>query len=285
MKKLALAVFGSALLLSSTASAQTRNVVTSSPYVSNQAFDAPDNFRVNYFAGLMSGAVNAGITGSSSLASTDNGNDNNPTPVTGATSPDEYLDIVNPGSDGADPGSAVNGIGDLCALIYVVDTYEELEECCGCLVTPDQLIELSVQKDLLANPDHNRVVRSGSIKIISSAPSVLATGGTITPVTGSIAEYHNASCDPGAPIPTPTLREWITHVRTIPGLVPVTGVTEVEFSYAPLSGTAPGPGTSGSGEEGFLASQCANIRTQSTGAGRCNCPVGPGGNNAPAFAQ
>jgi hypothetical protein len=221
-----------------------------------------------------------------SNACTDNCNDGNQTPVHGATGPDEFVDIVNPGSNGADLGSATDGTGDLCALIYVVDVAEELEECCGCLVTPDQLIELSVQKDLTANPHNGRIFTSGVIKIISSVPSHFPSGGGApTAITGGMNEYSNGNCDPTAPIPTPTLREWITHVRSITGVTGY-GVTEVEFAYAPLSGTPPtGPGAGGSGEAGFLADQCYNIRTQGTGAGRCNCPTGPGHNDVGFIAR
>ena len=199
MKKLALAVFGSALILSSVAAAQSRNV-QSSPYVSNQAFTAPDNYRVNYFANLMQGATVGTLTATSSLK--DNGNDSNQTPVGGATSPDDPVDIVNPGTNGAS-GVLGSAVGDLCALIYVVDTREELEECCGCLVTPDQLIELSTQKDLLANPAHPFIIHSGTIKIISSTPT--GPGGT----GATIAEYNNAVCDPSNPNPVETLRRRI----------------------------------------------------------------------------
>ena len=142
MKKLALAVFGSAFILSSVGLAQSTRYT--SPYTSNQADPATDYFRVNYFSNIQGGAAYVPVNSGTGLGS-QNGNAGNIMTVTGATTPDEFVDIVNPGTNGAAPNSAFTGVGDLCALIYVVDTQEELQECCGCLVTPDQLIELSVQ--------------------------------------------------------------------------------------------------------------------------------------------
>ena len=206
-----------------------------------------DTFRVNYFSSLQSGAT---FTSQPSSGTYANGNAYNVSTVSGATSADETVNIVNPGTDGVVPGTST---GDLCALIYVVDTAEELQECCGCLVTPDQMIELSVQNDLDSNPYNGVIVHSGAIKIISSAPTGSAAG-----------EYDNSVCNPGAPNPTPALREWITHTRLINS---TPGVTETPFSEAALS-------TAGAGSElAFLGAQCTNIRTQGTGSGRCNCPA------------
>jgi len=208
---------------------------------------ATDTFRVNYFSSLQGGAS---FSPQPSYGTYSNGNAYNTPTVSGATTADETVSIVNPGTDGIVPGTST---GDLCALIYVVDTAEELQECCGCLVTPDQLIELSVQNDLDSNPHNGVVVHSGAIKIISSAP------------TGAAAsEYDDSVCNPGAPNPTPALREWITHTRLINS---TTRVTETPFSEATLS-------TGGAGSElAFLGAQCTNIRTQGTGSGLCNCPA------------
>jgi hypothetical protein len=52
---------------------------------------------------------------------------------TAAGAPDATVRINNPGSTN----------GDLCAMIYVYDSNQEMNECCGCLTTPDGLRTLS----------------------------------------------------------------------------------------------------------------------------------------------
>ena len=152
--------------------------------------------------------------------------------------PDDIVDIVDPGT---------NGSGNLCAMIYVITTDEELNECCGCLITPDQLIELGVQANLTANPGNGQTAHNGAIKIIKSVPTNPAATG-------------NAQCDPGAPVPTPTLEAWLTHVTTITGL-PTT--TEVPFLSAPLS----------TSEQHILATTCAFLEAHNSGPGVCTCPA------------
>lgn len=206
----------------------------------------PDVFEVNYFRGLNEGASLGG----------------NPPTVSGATSPEEYLDIVNPGTAGAS-GSTQSPVGDLCALIYVVDVNEELQECCGCLVTPDQSIEIGVQTSLIANPYNPRVQHNGVIKIIKSTPS-----------GPPASENDNTVCHPEAPNPTPTLEAWITHVRTIEAAgAPATAVTEVPFSVAGLSPA----------EQASLTNSCKAIEDQGTGSGICSCNPPAGSIAVPAL--
>src|SRR5437879_2404372 len=38
-----------------------------------------------------------------------------------------------------------------CALIYVIKPDQELAACCGCKLTPNQLLKLSVNNNLTAN--------------------------------------------------------------------------------------------------------------------------------------
>ena len=156
------------------------------------------------------------------------------------TNPDQEVDIVDPGTNwpifnslAAEP--------DICADVYVVDPAEELQECCGCLLTPDQLIATTVNaltSNALIGPPF---VNNGVIKIISAAPS-------------------NGACDPRFPVPTPTLREWITHTTSEPGLVGVLA-TEEEFSAVTLS----------AGELGFLEAGCQYVGRQGSTHGICDC--------------
>jgi hypothetical protein len=120
--------------------------------------------------------------------------------------PDASVRITNPGTTFT---TTTSPSGDLCALIYVYRPDQELSECCGCKITPNGLLKLSVNNNLTSNPANGKTLTSGVIKIISALPS---TNSTTTP-TGS-----DAGCDAGgsslvALTPTPALRAWATHLE------------------------------------------------------------------------
>jgi hypothetical protein len=141
-------------------------------------------------------------------------------------SPDGTLRIINPGLSG----------GNLCADIYVFDTNEEMSECCSCTTTPDGLLTLSVNNDLTSNPlTGPPLLTNGVIKIVSAA-----TSGGLCPV-------------PTAPSPSPTLREWTTHIQT-GGVITENPTQEASLSLA---------------EGKALAGQCTAIVKDGSGHGIC----------------
>lgn len=148
--------------------------------------------------------------------------------------PDGTLEVTNPGTSG----------GNLCASIYVFDPAEELKECCSCLVTPDGLLTLSVNKDLTNNPQNGVHSSTGAIKIVSSAP------GSNGRCAAAVAEN---------PVPTPSLRAWITHPRTKNTVTQAGTVTEEEFDDATLS----------SAELASLKDLCDTINDNGSGRGLC----------------
>jgi hypothetical protein len=142
-----------------------------------------------------------------------------------AGAPDAFIHVLNPGV----------ATGSLCATIYVWRNDQELSECCSCGITPNGLLTLRVSA-LTANPgDHAGSAVSGSVSIVS-----------------------DSACDPTAPVPTPDLRAWATHVNidTVGGF----DVTETEALDTPLS----------TGEIGEASSRCGFIRVNGSGAGRCD---------------
>src|SRR5579884_2431461 len=94
---LALAVLALLALGTETASAQKFAWAVQGAKTQIPSTGAPDLLKVNYFS-------NANTAGA----------------------PDGTVQITNPGSP----------TGNLCAQIYVSDPYQELSECCACLVTP-----------------------------------------------------------------------------------------------------------------------------------------------------
>ena len=148
--------------------------------------------------------------------------------------PDATVYVSNPGTSG----------GNICAMIYVLDPFQELRECCGCSLSPDALLTLSVNDSLTSNSNPPALLTTGTFKIVSSAGA--------------------PTCNPAKPKPTPAIRAWGTHIQnvsTVPGLF-IT--TETDFQDATLS----------TAEVTKLASLCGSILTNSSGYGLCSCGSG-----------
>jgi len=152
---------------------------------------------------------------------------------TTAGAPDATVRINNPGSTN----------GNLCAMIYVFDSNQEMNECCGCITTPDGLRTISVHSGLTNNP-LTTVVGTGDIKIVS-------------------AEVNGYPCDPTSNVvPSGGLNSWATHIQNKVG----TGfpVTETSFTYSALS----------EGELASLQADCYFTVRLGSGRGVCSCGSG-----------
>src|SRR5271154_4952254 len=62
--------------------------------------------------------------------------------------PSAQLRLTNDGADDNDGRTAAEPV---CANIYVFDNAEEMQECCGCEITPNGYLDLSVNTNLLGN--------------------------------------------------------------------------------------------------------------------------------------
>jgi hypothetical protein len=90
---------------------------------------------------------------------------------------------------------------DVCAMIYVFDTDQELQEACAIGLSPNKALSLDVASDLTATPTYGSFYNydiAGIIEIISATPN------TVTSPYGSTTE--GISCDPAV------------------GVAPITGV-------------------------------------------------------------
>jgi hypothetical protein len=159
--------------------------------------------------------------------------------------PDSTVRLTNAGTQ---LGSAGDPSGNLCAMIYVFAPDQQMAECCGCALTPDALLTLSVLNDLTDNPLTPVHAGTGAIKIVSS--------------TGA------PTCNPAKPVPVAGIRAWATHVQgEILGQNPHTSVanflTETAFSDGVLS----------AGELKMLESKCGAIHNNGSGFGICTCGV------------
>jgi hypothetical protein len=151
----------------------------------------------------------------------------------GATA-DNILRLANP--------TAANG--NLCAMIYIFNASEAMGECCGCLLTPNQLRQDSVKTILGAGWGFSGGTPSfGVMQIVSAVPN------------------NGRLCAPQqAYTPTPQLNGWVTHAQTVAA---VTGLTEVSLTDN---------GTADPTESSFLIARCGAIIGNGSGAGNCTCP-------------
>jgi hypothetical protein len=143
------------------------------------------------------------------------------------------------------------------------------------LITPNALLQLSVNTDLTNNPANGVLPPAGDIKIVSSYAT--SDGCTISKSLGSLTATIDVAATQYEP--TGSLREWITHPRlTAPGLVTL---TETDFHIGFLSergGDGLGSSTASdesSSELSKLQSDCFAAQTNQTGRGRCTCAGGP----------
>jgi len=147
---------------------------------------------------------------------------------------DATLYISNPGT---------NAPASICAMIYVVDPFQEVRECCGCSLSPDSLRTISIN-ELTSNSNTPGPLPTGTIEIISSSGA--------------------PSCNPSKTNPTPAVRAWATHIQavsTVPGLY-IT--TETDSQDATLS----------TWKLTHLKTMCSAILTNSSGYGVCSCGTG-----------
>jgi hypothetical protein len=155
-------------------------------------------------------------------------NANNP------NAPDATINLVNTGLTG----------GDLCAMIYVFDSSQELNECCGCSISQDGIKILSVNTDLTSNPLTREVPTTGVIRII---PADAAS---------------NPTCNAGSVTPSGIIIPWATHIQSAGA--GTFAVTENQSQLPTLS----------SSELNALASDCAFLKRLGSGHGVCTCGTG-----------
>ena len=186
-----------------------------------------------------------------------------------------YYDINEPGSTGTGGDNIIRlinraGCGngevsnqqcaaeiDLCAMFYVFDDDQEMGECCGCAITPNELYTTTVNHALtsnwgLATNDSD----SGVIQILSGQQNNF---NNCDPKKGC-----NGGCDPTiASQPSTSMIGSISKGQQILG---VKGVTEV-----PLQNGGPAETTNAA----YLVQECASLLGNDTGAGVCRCHEQP----------
>jgi hypothetical protein len=161
-------------------------------------------------------------------------------PATSGTFGYSYFANANvPGIDAtfrvSNPGATSQ---DLCAMVYVFAADQQMSECCGCRVTPNGLLTLSLNNDLNLNPLTGKVPASGTVQVVAADPS------------------SNPSCDPSLATPAGTLTVWATHIQNV----------------APdSSGSSGGGGPSDNLAPVDPQSECSFVQSLGSGQGTCTC--------------
>ncbi len=164
---------------------------------------------------------------------------------------ESYIDITNTGTNGAPLlGPGIGGAsGNICVNVYAFDASEELISCCSCLVTPDQTVNLDVNKDLTAKTLTGVVPTSVTVKVLATLAGSGGSGTscTNTAATSTVAGIANGMAAWGTTLhPTPTAGSYAT--------------TEKGFTGATLS----------AGELASITGRCAAIIGNASGFGICS---------------
>jgi hypothetical protein len=151
---------------------------------------------------------------------------------------DGTIRLINPGvTTGYTQGD------NLCAMIYVFDRNQELNECCGCKVSDSGLRTISLTNGLTSNPLTGKPPIAGTIEIV---PSEVGADG---------------QCSAGSINPNGMILGWETNVQGSTGNFQV---TEIPMTQVPLSNT----------QAEVLATECYMLQKLGSGAGVCTCGSG-----------
>jgi hypothetical protein len=163
---------------------------------------------------------------------------------------DSVINITNSGARGAgfDAGTSSSTTGAICANVYTFSPDEQLISCCSCPVTPNGLVSLSANNDLVSNTLTPAHPTSIVIKLLASAP-----------VGGSC---NGSAAAPGAL--SSGMLAWGTTIHAGPVAGTTFGV-ETAFSPATLS----------AGELTRATALCGFILANGSGFGVCrSCRLG-----------
>lgn len=160
---------------------------------------------------------------------------------------ESWIDLTNTGVQGGDDPA-----GNICANIYAFSPDEQMISCCSCLVTPNALANLGVNRDLTSRTLTGVIPTSVVVKILASKPP---GNGTSCPNSASAVTASDLVSG---------LRAWGTTLHSLPAAGSY-AVTETPFSPAFLSAS----------ELERLSSFCGFIVEDGSGFGICSsCRAG-----------
>ena len=173
------------------------------------------------------------------------------------TAGDSVIDITNTGANGA----ALNGpgfggaAGNICVNVYAFSPDEQLVSCCSCLITPNGLVSLSVNQDLVSNTLTGVRPNSVVVKLVPTGAGPAFTGTTCTNSAALAGDVNNPLLVTGG----------LAFGTTLHAQGAATAVTEKPFIQSTLSAQ----------ELASITNRCLNIIGNGSTFGICrSCRAG-----------
>jgi hypothetical protein len=160
---------------------------------------------------------------------------------------ESYINLVNDGANGdalLGPGFGAQA-GNICVNVYAFAPDEQLISCCSCLLTPNSVANLGVNRDLTSTTLTGVVPTSVVVKLVTT----LAGSG------GAGTSCNNSAATAG------TLVNGLVAYGTTPQPVG-TSYSAVEHTFV--------PSTLSAGEYASITGRCAAILGNGSGFGICN---------------
>ena len=194
------------------------------------------------------------------------------------TAGDSVVNITNTGANGNNlfgPGFGAPE-GNICVNVYAFSPDEQMISCCSCLVTPNGLVHLTANNDLVSNTLTGIRPNSIVIKLVATA----------TGIKSGNPDYTGSSCTNSAalvgsqfPVADAGLLAWGTTLHSSSNIDPPPAgssfsITETPFLPASLGHTRVELGV-GDTELASLANRCVNIIGNGSSFGICrSCRLG-----------
>src|SRR5271166_3350512 len=126
-----------------------------------------------------------------------------------------FVNVTAPFEGNMTASSPVEQEGEICAMFYVFDTDQAMQACCGCPITADQLLTLSISQEIAPNPTaRGTLVHDGSIRILATEPNATFNPLIKTPPFENCDSGNGICCDPAAAItPENELVAWAHHIQ------------------------------------------------------------------------
>jgi hypothetical protein len=186
---------------------------------------------------------------------------NNPSP--GLTTAESYINMINTGYNGANalgPGYG-NPLGNTCVNVYAFDSTEELVACCSCMVTPDQVVNMGVNANLLAKTQTGVIPTSVTIKLLNSSADTSKA---------SSPNCNNSAYLVGTAGSAFTIENGLVAYVSTPGTMNGTTWTSLlEHPFIPSTLTAVGAGS----ELASITGRCGSLIGNGSGFGICKTCV------------